>query len=254
MTKKALLYGINYKGTNCPLSGCWNDPLTMKKLLLQNGYSDEHIEIMTDEPQNRGTPKFPTVKNFYEQVRKFIGTANAGDQLFFHYSGHGTQTYDRNSDEPDRKDEAICLLNDQNGIDIIIDDILYKELVANLPQGVKLFCLMDCCCSGTILDLPFYYVPKGNVKREKIDRALPKDVIMVSGCLDDQSSADAYIEGKSQGALTYMFNKTFTEMRKGMNWRDFITVLDYNLHNNRYSQISEISYFTQNDLDKPVEI
>lgn len=31
-----------------------------------------------------------------------------GDSLFFHFSGHGSQQYDRNGDEEDGYDETIC--------------------------------------------------------------------------------------------------------------------------------------------------
>ena len=37
----------------------------------------------------------------------------------------------------------------------IIDDELYERLVTKMPAGVTVVVLMDCCHSGTALDLPY---------------------------------------------------------------------------------------------------
>lgn len=39
----------------------------------------------------------------------------------------------------------------------ILDDELFVILVKDLKEGVMLTCLMDCCHSGSILDLPYSY-------------------------------------------------------------------------------------------------
>jgi hypothetical protein len=41
---------------------------------------------------------------------------------------------------------------------MITDDELFKLLIAPLPAGVELTVIMDCCHSGSILDLPFVFV------------------------------------------------------------------------------------------------
>lgn len=43
----------------------------------------------------------------------------------------------------------------------IRDDDLYKMLVAGLKEGVFATFIMDCCHSGTVLDLPFTFVADG---------------------------------------------------------------------------------------------
>jgi len=54
----------------------------------------------------------------------------------------------------------------------IVDDELHEKLVKALPQGVRLTAVMDCCHSGTGLDLPFVYSSGGNKlsKQEKEDK------------------------------------------------------------------------------------
>lgn len=37
----------------------------------------------------------------------------------------------------------------------ILDDDLYKHLVKRMPAGVNVTVLMDCCHSGSALDLPY---------------------------------------------------------------------------------------------------
>merc|ERR1712071_482066 len=79
-------------------------------------------------------------------------------------------------------------------------------MVYPLPSGVKLVAIMDCCHSGTGLDLPFDY----NVKKDKwtVDENPAHsqgDVIQFSGCQDDQTSADAMDKYQAGGAMTTAF-------------------------------------------------
>ena len=43
----------------------------------------------------------------------------------------------------------------------IRDDDLFLTLVGKMPKGVQLTSVMDCCHSGTVLDLPFTFVADG---------------------------------------------------------------------------------------------
>ena len=44
----------------------------------------------------------------------------------------------------------------------IRDDDLLKHLVKPMSAGVTMTCLMDCCHSGTVLDLPYRFVADGD--------------------------------------------------------------------------------------------
>jgi hypothetical protein len=64
--RKALLIGINYTGSKHQLNGCQNDALNLRSYLVEErGFSPAHHDmvIMTDVPENRGTPFEPTGAN-----------------------------------------------------------------------------------------------------------------------------------------------------------------------------------------------
>eukprot|EP00051_Salpingoeca_urceolata_P025125 m.446114 g.446114 ORF g.446114 m.446114 type:complete len:394 (+) comp20307_c4_seq3:1732-2913(+) len=145
--KKALLVGCNYPGTNAALRGCVNDVFSMKKLLVQHkGFPESNITLMIDTDSRYERPTGAAVKRALNQL---IASSNAGDILFFHFSGHGTQVPADASDteELDGKDEAIC----PTDLNIIVDDDL-RDIVEKLPADVELTFIADCCHSGGLLD------------------------------------------------------------------------------------------------------
>lgn len=197
--KHALLVGINYIGTRNQLHGCINDVSSVKQMLLQRGFKEENIVVLTDN-----TPVKPFKANIISNLVSLCGHANS--DLFFHYSGHGTQVPDRNSDEEDGKDEALCPL-DFNRCGMITDDDI-RTIVNKVPSDSNLFVLADCCHSGTICDLAFNIVQfKGKYTFARNNRygETLGNVMLISGCQDPQTSIDGSFEGKSNGALTYAF-------------------------------------------------
>lgn len=217
--KKALLIGINYVGTSAELRGCVNDVINMKNFLMNDyGYEDKNIIMLTEVSRK----KQPTRENIIKYMNWLVKDNDENSRLFLHYSGHGSYTRDRSGDERDGRDETICPLDySRNGM--IVDDDLKKILVDPLKKGAKLSCLFDCCHSGTVLDLQCNYRIATNNNRNSytidIDnhyKASTGDVILFSGCLDSQTSADAYEEGINQGAMTYSFLKSIDKL-KGKN-------------------------------------
>lgn len=74
--------------------------------------------------------------------------------------GHGGKLRDDNGDEKDGYDETLVPL-DYTSAGQIRDDDLYNMLVAGLKEGVYATFVMDCCHSGSVLDLPYIFVADG---------------------------------------------------------------------------------------------
>lgn len=248
--KKALLIGINYIGSGSELRGCWNDIDNMEARLLKLGYTQTDITKMSDRPENRGTALFPTTSNILSALGNLVGGSVSGDQLFLHYSGHGGQIPDKNRDELDRKDE--CIFSCQ--ISPIVDDQLRTVLVDALPEGVKLRCIFDCCHSGTGIDLPYLYIHnQGFVKEEPVG-STDKNVICISGCRDNQTSADAYINNSSQGALTACLLDILGSMNPNTTYEEFITELDRKVATGHYDQVPQLSVYNKQSIYHRVDI
>lgn len=217
--KRALLIGINYTGTSYNLFGCINDINNVKTYLSTNRKYDSFI-ILTDN-----TPQKPTRSNILAGFSALLKGAVAGDELWFHYSGHGSLVRDMNGDEESRADSCICPI-DFNRAGIITDDIIRNNLALLVPKGVRLYIVLDACHSGTGCDLrykyddssyltnklspmPTKYIPNDWSLQQttyefKRYNKTNGDVFCISGCQDNQTSADAYIDRQATGALTYI--------------------------------------------------
>ena len=222
--KRALLIGINYTGTDSALNGCINDISNINKFLLENvsGYSKDTINILTDDPKSQVKP---TKQNMETSIKNFVAGCKSGDTLFFYYSGHGSQLNDNNGDESDGKDSVLVPVDYQKS-GVIRDDWLFANMVNCLPAGVLLWTFTDCCHSGTMLDLQFNLQSNSIYNNGKVNKTIKyngsewsnqfglsneksktsqADAFNFSGCLDPQTSADAFIRNQSQGAFTSCF-------------------------------------------------
>jgi len=251
MTQKALLIGCNYKGTASELHGCINDVKNIKQFLLtERGYKEAEIRVMTDESTD---PKnIPNRDNMIEAFKWLVKANVAGSKLFLQYSGHGGQQYDSSSkpDEVDRLDETICPL-DYASKGQIIDDDIKTLLITPLKAGVDFFFLCDACHSASMLDLKYNY--KINTAGTETTYSIISNsnylstkakVVTISGCLDSGTSADAFINMKSQGALTYSFLKAFADLKKAnvpVTCKRLMKNILIYLKQNNYEQIPQIS-------------
>ncbi len=211
--KRVLLIGINYIGSSCELHGCGNDITNMREYLESNaGPLDvAQVRTLTDCPvylRGSATP-IPNRENVLAALKWLVEGCAPGDHLFLHYSGHGTQVPDEGHDEISKLDDAIVPVDYQTA-GLITDDELHTILVDGVPTGAHLTAIMDCCHSGTVLDLP--HIVRG---KDAEEAALKQEggvshahIVMISGCRDDQTSADAWEDNvftrkmQGQGALT----------------------------------------------------
>lgn len=202
MTKKALLVGINYVGTNSQLNGCINDVLNLKNVLISKwGYKEENITILTDDSEIKPT-KINIMKELYRHVQmKDIS------EFWFSYSGHGSYVTDEgDKDEEDNKDETLVPL-DYSTTGLITDDVLH-HMFSLIDPSIKAIVLIDACHSGSMLDLKYRYISGMKRVIENPKDFIESNIVMISGCLDTQTSADAYNINNSkkyEGAMTRSF-------------------------------------------------
>jgi hypothetical protein len=245
--KKALLVGINYINTPYELTGCIDDTNRMKDLLSSYGFND--FKILTDLTDSK-----PTKANILNQFKNLIINSKVGDVLFFYYSGHGSYTYDRNREEADGKDEMLVSLDSLS----ILDDELKTILQNHLQREVTIICLFDSCHSGTILDLKYNYLFSDSLTDDKYlenDKSSEcrGNVIMISGCMDEQTSAEALIENKAQGALTWSFIQCLNKT-SNCSWRELLKTMRESLKYNGFSQIPQLSTDSFYDIDSKIFI
>lgn len=188
--KLALLIGINYRGTENALQGCLNDVHRMRDYLLQHRhYQPEYITLLTDDTR----PK-PTGKEILHALSVLVLDAHRlkATEVWLHYSGHGTQVLDVTRDELDGWDEALVPLDFETRGEIC-DDVI-SSYVQRLPETCRMVCFMDCCHSGTMLDLHYMYRMADKTstvavqKRTFSSDAAPHDDTSASDVLDLESA------------------------------------------------------------------
>lgn len=247
IAKKALLIGINYTKTDNELSGCINDTDNLGKFLISNKYfSQKEMTFMNDFKTGSLYPSKKNILLQFDQLVKFAKTNSKKKVfLFLSYSGHGSYVRDTNGEEADGRDEVLCPIDcEQNGF--IIDDVVRSRLVDKLPSNVTLIVLMDACHSGTILDLRYNY--NCDIKDTYSIIGKMKDtkcnVVMISGCKDNQTSADAYIADhvnknkEYQGAMTGAFIANY---KNGVSAINLVTSMRLWLSKGHFSQIPQFS-------------
>lgn len=256
--RRALTVGINYPGQAAELRGCVNDSNMIVDILKDKfGFVDSEITQVLDNDA--------TTARMKAELAKLVDGARPGDVLFFHYSGHGSQMIDRSNDndyEPDNLDEIICPVDLDWNEKVIRDDDL-KAIFDQVPEGVNLTVLLDCCNSGGGVDAaeefitevgeardggPGRYLPPPAEIQKKIDeaklapkpRALSRNVdnscMLISGAQSYQTAADAFIAGEYRGATTYALNVALDELGPSATYYQLIHALNRFMIENGYSQ------------------
>jgi hypothetical protein len=244
--RKSLHVGINYRGQGGELSGCIGDVQNLVKFLPR----DVDAFILTDD-----TPAKPTRENILNELKKLVANMKSGDISYFQYSGHGSQIRDRNGDEEDGADEVILPI-DYATAGVIIDDEIF-DIVKKVPRDAWLFCFMDCCHSGTCIDLKYNYGrgASGMLEGPKITNHVETEgnIVMISGCRDNQTSADTIeenpITGKlqAQGAMTWALLKMVSE-QKNLTFRSLLNGI-YQKIGGFYDQVPQLAFGRNINID-----
>ena len=244
--KFASLIGINYKNTPNELYGCINDAKNIKNL-LQEKYGFNNCVSLTDDTHYK-----PTKHNIIYALTTLLKNSISGDSLFFLYSGHGTYTADLNKDELDGQDELIVPINATNINTCISDDELNNIIKTNLKPGVTLFVLFDSCFSGTVLDLKYNLDSSDTIVVNPSNQDTSGQVFMISGCTDQQTSADAFIAGKSSGAMTFAFIQTINQYGTSITLKQLVTNMRQVLSDSDFEQIPQLAWGSVSDIDTQI--
>ncbi|HMY07366.1 MAG TPA: caspase family protein [Accumulibacter sp.] len=265
--KKALFVGIN-KFANYPqftLNGCVNDAKDMAALYKDLlGFKANEISVMTDAQATKAA--------IMTKLNEMVAEAKAGtiSSLVFSLSSHGTQMNDSSGDEPDGKDEAFVPhdIAEKNGSwdppHIIADDELH-DLFVQLPENVLLEVYLDTCHSGSGLrgaefslhaPRPRYVAPpdhefdKKTAKmrgftldrppsrsKKEVDKAVVAGAqhVLWTGCKANQTSADAFFNGRYNGAFTYYLNQVMRATQNKLSRKEVIA----KMRNSMKSQFSQ---------------
>lgn len=265
--KYALLFGLNYNHVpDARLRGCVNDVLNMKARLQSPGYdfASENVRVCTDDSVQ--TRKSCTAQGILQEINNaaVMSWSRArqcpSDPMalcVIHFSGHGCQIRDVSHDERDGKDE--CLVpTDFKTAGVLPDDLL-KQCLRNFHPDTKVVFFSDCCHSGTIGDLKYRYVltpgtQQVRIQTENYRNPCDADVLLISGCRDTQTSADAWNVQKRRkftGAMTSCLLSTLDELGAEANLHAVLTGLRRRLREKRFTQVPQLtSSVYMSDLTK----
>lgn len=265
MAKQALLIGINkYQIPGSDLRGCVNDVKNLEAALIEwGGFDKSDITTLTDLDA--------TKKAMQAGIKKLVSSAKPGDTLVLHYSGHGSNVPDADGDEADERDEILCP-TDLDWKDPLTDDWL-RKIFDGLKKSVALTVIMDCCHSGTntraILppDAPIKprYLPNpwdlmaaesrrrlkgkvtGELRRSSRSARKARDIVsaqlpemLITGCRDTQTSADAFIDGTYTGALTYALVDAIEQAKGKLTYREWHDRASSVLKAKRFDQVPQL--------------
>jgi len=267
MAKRALLIGINkYQIPGADLRGCVNDVKDLSAALTEfHGFKKKDITVLLDGKA--------TQKAMQAGIKSLLRGAKKGDVLVLHYSGHGSNVPDdaRNKDEADGRDEILCP-TDLNWDDPLRDDWL-RKMFDTLPAGVSFTTIMDCCHSGTNtraiqppdVKVKQRYLPSpwglaasesgrdlprkvtGELRRSSRSTRKAKDIVnaelpevLITGCRDTQTSADAFINGRFNGALTFALVEAIRKSKGRLTYRELHDRASAVLKAKKFEQVPQL--------------
>jgi hypothetical protein len=201
--------GINYLSQpHNRLTSCWNDVDMIQSLFNARYGSFDQVYLLIDRNAPTTTAP-PTLSSLRQNWTRMLTAANqmTGDvDLFFIYSGHGTFRLTNDVSELGGQSDALVLLDS-----LLYDYEVMSQLIRPLPNKIRLFILFDSCNSGSAANLPWTFNPLSNtVNQTSLNTDLTNDVIMISGCRDEQTSAAGPTE-RDPSECTRVFLETLRD-------------------------------------------
>ncbi|RIB09557.1 caspase domain-containing protein [Gigaspora rosea] len=251
--KKALLIGINYFSQQAELKGCINDVANLKKFLIEvYGFQESNMVILTDDQKDptripTKTNILAAMKWLVQDAQPgdslFFHYSGHGsqekDSSGDEYDGNDETIvpvdYSQNGQITDDVMHETMVKPLQAGVKFFsIFDSCHSGSALDLPytystRGMikapkelvdskkELMSAGMALLSGNKKQLMSFVKQKAptimKTGKNLMSKSSKADVIMLSGCKDEQTSADAYEEGRSTGAMSFAFIKTMSANR-----------------------------------------
>ena len=258
MKNKALLVGINqYPDPRNELRGCINDINDMFNFVTQINpvYQKEQVKTLT----NRQATK----KGIVENLNWLLSDLQVGDQILFHYSGHGAQMPTQHPAlEKDGHDEIICPFDFDWTAGTTLRDKEFAEIFKPIPNGVHFVWISDSCHAEDLsrdpmdqsnryrfINRPANLIPSIDASSSASSTSsilAPLNGALLSACASDQVSADAYIDNRFNGAFTHYLLKNLKAHAKQVPMNELIKLVNKDLAKNGYEQAPQ----TEGKLEK----
>lgn len=233
MECRALSIGINYlQSDQGKLQGCINDATFISDVLHGVGY--DVVTLRDDDRLN-----MPTAYRILCELVRLVAWAKqgAGRKIVVHFSGHGVGLRDRyGNDETDGKDEFIVACDNN----IIRDDDM-NAILQLLPADATALFIVDCCHSGSMLDLKYSYRGRHGVVDASV-KDVCANVILLSGCTDSQTSADTIdLRPEYQCYSGAMTSALLFSLRYCTTFKSLISIVRFVLRRRGYSQVPQLT-------------
>jgi hypothetical protein len=252
--KRALLVGINYLNTPYQLAGCINDAVNMQNQ-LKTFFPQQATayRLLADDRAER-----PTKAAIMNSIAWLVSGLQPGDNVLFHFSGHGGRVRDTNGDEVTGLDSCIYPLNGST-LEIITDDELRAALATTVPAGCKCLVILDACHSGSAVDLRYLWEsPSQTSIAYKEDAKYAKTagaVLFLSGCRDEQVAADTVDRwGRPCGALTMALLDVWKSYGPAIKTKYLLWDVRQYLKANGYPQVPCLSSGMYLDMNKVFDL
>jgi hypothetical protein len=205
--------GINYiSQPKSRLTSCWNDIDRLRSEFAKRYGAFDQNWVITDRPGGGIQPTSGSVRKTW--VRLLTEAAKQGNvqqhiDLILVFSGHGTFRLTSDPGELGGQSDALILLDQ-----LMYDYDVMAQIVRPLGNHVHLLIVFDSCNSGSAANLPWTYNPISHtVNQTSLHTDLTNDVVMISGCRDEQTS-QAGATTKDLSECTRVLVETFKENPK----------------------------------------
>ena len=217
MVKKALAFGLEYKGQGrTELAGCALDAAEFGAF-LRNELGYDKVRICTSDAETGA--QYMIHKIYKLAIDTWRRGGGQVDEVCIYYSGHGSHMADRDGDERglDGRDE--CLVpTDYARAGVITDDLL-KRVFRYFHPDTRVVFVCDACHSGSMCDLKYKYVAdRGESVNAHPQSKCAARIVSMSGCKDDEVSYVGFNlrgERKRRSVLTVFLLEALADNRAG---------------------------------------